>query len=150
MSLIGSLLSLVLIPLKAKPEARPKEVENLAALALAKEVKCLQFALDHWRDSGHALWEENQRLRQELRGVRDDRDLVRAELRELMVQKDPTSPYYRHGGFGQEQANVLMAQQAYYQGLYQRHALGQQSQNPFSHCNCVPSRAQALNRDQAE
>jgi hypothetical protein len=135
MSLIGSLLSLVLIPLKAKPEARPKEVENLAALALAKEVKCLQFALDHWRDSGHALWEENQRLRQELRGVRDEWDLVRAELRELMVQKDPTSLYYRHSGFEAHlnRLNATMLQT-------------RDSPHPY----CIPSRGQALKRDQAE
>jgi hypothetical protein len=135
MSLIGSLLGLVLIPLKAKPPARPREAENLAALALAKEVKCLQFALDHWRDSGHAVWEENQRLRQELRGVRDERDLVRAELREIMVQKDPTSPYYRHSGFEAhlKRLNATMLQT-------------RDSPHPY----CIPSRGQALNRDQAE
>jgi hypothetical protein len=134
MSLIGSLLSLVLIPLKAKPHklAAERPAEDRAALALAKEVKCLQFALDHWRDSGHALWEENQRLRQELRGVRDEWDLVRAELRELMVQKDPTSLYYRHSGFEAHlnRLNATMLQT-------------RDSPHPY----CIPSRGQALNRD---
>jgi hypothetical protein len=139
MSLIGSLLSLVLIPLKAKPRnlaaERPKEVDNLAVMALADEVRRLNFALDHWRDAGLKTWEENQRLRQELRGVRDDRDLVRAELRELMVQKDPTSPYYRHSGF-EARLNRLNA------------TMLQTRDSP--HPYCIPSRGQALNRDQAE
>jgi hypothetical protein len=135
MSLIGSLLSLVLIPLKAKP---PKEVENLAVMALADEVRRLNFALDHWRDTGLKAWEEIQRLRQDLESARNDRDLVRAELRELMVQKDPTSPYYRHGGFDREKARLHLQNEmrAYY---------------PYgADCTCIPSRAQALNRDQAE
>jgi hypothetical protein len=140
MSLIGSLLGLVLIPLKAKPKQPPKEEDNLTVLALAKELNCMQFALNHWRDSGHALWEENQRLREDLRAARDERDLVRAELRELMVQKDPTSPYYRRRGL----AALDMTSPNYHAQL-ERYG-----QMAWGDCACIPSRGQALNRDQAE
>lgn len=58
MSLIGSLLALVLIPLKARPPKREDEAN-------------LTFALDHWRNAWHVLWAENERMKAERDHYRD-------------------------------------------------------------------------------
>ena len=123
MSLIGSLLALVAIPLKAKSRnlaaERPRELDNLALLAMAEEIKLLQFALDHWRKSGNALMLENERLRAD-----------NWRMRDALAQGDVTPANRRL---------PITAQQ-----FMQRPDL------IWSDCTCVPSRAQAFGIGQTE
>jgi regulator of replication initiation timing len=131
MSLIGSLLALVAIPLKAKSRnraaERPREVDNLALLAMAEEIKLLQFALDHWRRSGNALMEENERLRDE-----------RARL------ADEVNRYQRRYESPQQAAQGQLQQmQQSYQGLGQLQQIALMNR-VYGDCTCVPSRAQAF------
>ena len=58
MSMIGTLLAFVVIPLKARPPEKPAPTPD-------DEVARLTFALDYWRRAGTALMEENLRLREE-------------------------------------------------------------------------------------
>jgi hypothetical protein len=131
MSLIGSLLGLVLIPLKARREERPKEVENLQVMALADEVRRLNFALDHWRDAGLKAWEENQHLREE----RNTLILELGYLRTLQQADRQLWAYANQQGLGA----LDMTSPNYHAAL-----------QTWGDCTCTPSRAQAFNRDQAE
>jgi hypothetical protein len=143
MSLIGSLLALVVFPLKARPQnlSDPKPMP-------APELESL--ALDFWRNAYAKLEAENERLREELRNTREHRDWLAGELSDtrrryeggLQAQMQQQS-YQGLGQLAQQvQANALMAQQA--QMLQQNYYPAQQGALDEFMRNCVPSRAQVF------
>lgn len=149
MSMIGTLLAFVVIPLRAKlPAPKPDE-------------KVVPFALDFWRKAGQALMKENERLRKERDDARaaslqlmDERDALRAQLRSLANQQARQLASRQQAAQAQQiaqyhqQAQALLGQQQ--QNLQGFGQLGRGQNHLYNlqdFCNCVPSREQMLTRD---
>ena len=137
MSLIGSLLAFVVIPLKAKPKPKPPtEREG----RLEADAQRLTFALDHWRSAWHALWADNERLREERDALRRELALRRREDRWLRLGEVNAQMAQQ----AQQQNRALALQNAQYQGGLAQQLGMQQAYQGL--CNCVPSRSQMLDR----
>jgi hypothetical protein len=142
MSLIGSLLALVLIPLKA----RAPEVETKRERELADEVRRLEFALNYWRTAYDALEDSFERQLAKNESLREERDTLARELSD-MRRRETDRQFYGYAQMqnqlqAQAMQDVALYQQsqlAAYQGLGQAQGL----QNALM-CNCVPSRAQVF------
>lgn len=135
MSLIGSMLGLLLVPMKAKPPTK-------RGGELAEEVERATFALDYWRNAWHVLWAENERLKVERDNYRDLADQWRRSY--ASVRREQLS-----------QLSQQVLHQQSYQGLVQNAAMAQQQapqhQAQFAqyaqtmpYCNCAPSRGEAF------
>ena len=151
MSLTGSLLGLVLIPLKARPREQPREVDNLAVMALADEVRRLQFALDHWRNAYGKLETEYERMLERRVTLMDENARLRAENGVLRHREQAQAHGQQMAAQNYQGQNAALHNQqfAQYHGLLGQQ--GMQQQSSFAgHCTCVPARADALRNDNSQ
>lgn len=134
MSLIGSLMALVLIPLKAKPNEAPTQRE----VELADEVNRANFALAYWRNAGMTLMEENDRLIEQNRSLSAERDRLRAANESLFASNERLiQAHYQQQSF---QGLGQLADQVMQNAAFAQYAQAM----PFR--NCVPSRGDVLGR----
>jgi hypothetical protein len=131
---LPSLILALLSPLAAKLNPKPQQATK-RELELEAEVKRLTFALEHWRTSCNALWDESHRQRAEIADLRHSRQRAQAFFQEQFAAQ--------HQQQAQHNAQNLQQSLAQQNAVYAQ----QQNINPLSQvvdyrvCNCTPGRS---------